>query len=67
MHLRPLVPESYSVDQFSATPSGVLIILSKVVQFQYKNSKIVQNRSLTFIDHQKLVIANFFVILFHEM
>ena len=37
--LRPLVPESYSVDQFSATPSGVLIILSKVVQFQYKKQQ----------------------------
>ena len=38
---------------------GVLIFLSKVGQFRYKNSKIVQNRSLTIIDHQKSSIANF--------
>ena len=62
MDLRPLVPESYSVDQFSATPSGVLIILSNVVQFQYKNSKIVQIRSLTIIDHQNSGIT---ILLLH--
>ena len=67
MDLRPLAPESYSVDQFSTTSGGCFDFLSKVVQFQYKKQQIVQNRSLTIIDHQKLVIANFFVILFHEM
>ncbi len=46
--LRPLVPESYSVDQFSATPSGVLIILSKVVQFQYKKQ---QNRTKQIVNY----------------
>ena len=68
MDVRPFVSESCPVGQINTSPGGCFDIL--VLQWQnycLKCSKTVQNRSLTIIDHQKLVIANFFVILFHEM
>ena len=66
--VRLFVLESCPVGQIDTAPGGCFDML--VLQWQkacLKYSKTVQNRSLTIIDHQKLVITNFFVILFHEM
>ena len=56
------------IDRFGTSPGGCFEIpIQRWFNFDIKNTKIVQNRSLTIIDHQKLVIANFFVIHFYEM
>ena len=63
-----LAQKTIQIDQIGTAPSRCFeISILRYLNFDIKYTKIVQNRSATTIDHQKIVIAKYFVTLFQKV